>query len=286
MKTYKEHYEYCRSLYTSNNIPKYKSVYDLRVDTNFLNEITTSEYYFLIKNIRSAINSKINNADLKTTEWPYEETTNPPDCFIDRNGHAIRINNWFDIPELEQLTQLIMPVVEKDILGCNGKVEFLHPYRNIPHKNNETSSWKWHYDDCPDEFLKLFINLNEVYENSGPLKYFQNFDGSIPIVKTYNTVAGVRSTQPPIYPSTRIPKEVINEGLNKGGKIISVTGKPGSYAICTPNIYHKASIPTLNTEPRDVLFFFIRPSIKKYTKYLKDTYSYYPAKNVKMYEID
>ena len=28
-----------------------------------------------------------------------------------------------------------MPVVEEDILGCNGKIEFLHPYRNIPLKN-------------------------------------------------------------------------------------------------------------------------------------------------------
>ncbi len=285
MKTYKEHYQHCRSLFTSNGTPKYNSAYDLRVDTDFLNEVITPEYYSLIEKIRSAIDNKI-STNLETTQWPYHEESSPPDCFIDRNGHAIRVNNWFDIPELEQLTQLIMPVVEKDILGCNGKVEFLHPYRNIPHKNGETSSWKWHYDDCPDEFLKLFINLNEVHENSGPLKYFQNSDGSIPVVKTYNTTAGVRSTQPPVYPSTRIPQEVINQGLENGGRILSVTGQPGSYAICTPNIYHKASVPTFDTEPRDVLFFFIRPSIKKYTKYLKDTHSYYPAKNVKIYELD
>ena len=285
MKTYKEHYEYCRSLYTSNKLPKYKSVYDLRVDTDFLDKITTPEYYILIKKIRSAINSKISK-DIRKTEWPYEDNNNPPDSFIDRNGHAIRVNNWFDISELEQLAQLIMPIIEKDILGCNGKIEFLHPYRNIPHKGNETSSWKWHYDDCPDEFLKLFINLNEVHEESGPLRYFENFDGSVPVVKTYNTIAGIRSTHPPVYPNTRIPDKIIEEGLKKGGKVVNVTGKPGSYAICTPNIYHKASIPVSGMEPRDVLFFFIRPSIKKYKNYLENTSSYFPAKNVKMYNLD
>ena len=83
MRTYKEHYEYCRSLYSSDNTSKYNSVYDLRVDTDFLNEVTTPEYYNLIKKIRSAISNKISN-DVRKTDWPYEENNNPPDSFIDR----------------------------------------------------------------------------------------------------------------------------------------------------------------------------------------------------------
>ncbi len=271
MKTYKEHYDYCRSLYSSSN-PKYQSVYDLRVDNNFLDKVITPRYYSLIEKIKKSIDIKINSI--------------PSDYFIDKSGHAIRVNNWFDIPELEQLAQLIMPIVEQDILGCYGKIEFLHPYRNIPHTKDETSSWKWHYDDCPDEFLKLFINLNEVTENSGPLKYLQLANGEIPIIETFNTVAGIRSTKPAIYPNSRIPKEIIEAEVSRGGKIVSVTGKPGSYAICTPNICHKASIPSPNTEPRDVLFFFIRPSIKSYTNYLEDTNSYLPTKSVKSYNLD
>ncbi len=280
MRTYKEHYEYCRSLYTSTATPKYQSAYDLRVDSDFLEEIVDANYFKLINSIRNSLNSKI--VDPK----PYNGESNYPDCFIDKNGHAIRVHNWFDIPEIKELTQMIMPIVERDILGCNGKVEYLHPYRNIPSTKNEESSWKWHYDDCPNEFLKLFINLNEVHENSGPLKYLQLADGEIPIIETYNTVAGIRSTGPAVYPGSRIPQEVVDAEITRGGKIISVTGNPGSYAICTPNICHKASIPSIGTEPRDVLFLFIRPSIKKYTNYLEDTYSYFPEKNVKMYNLD
>ncbi len=268
MKTYKEHYEYCKSLYNLNS-SKYKSIYDLRVDNNFLDNIIDETYYKLIKIIRDKIDTKIKNNQ---------------GIFLDK--HAIRVNNWSDINELEELTQIFMPIVEQDILGCNGKIEFLHPYRNLPSNGSEESSWMWHYDDCPDEFLKFFINLNTVTPNSGCLKYLQSSDGNTPTVKTYNTVAGIRSTAPPVYERSRIPNSVIEHELNKGGKIVDVIGDPGSYAICTPNIYHKASLPDPQVEPRDVLFFFIRPSIKKYDKYLKDTNSYRPEKNVKMYNLD
>lgn len=270
MKTYREHYEHCKSLYNSNSSSKYKSVYDLRVDSSFLDNKTNSRYYELIDIIRNKLDYKIEHKLGTFTE-----------------KHAIRVNDWFDIKELNELVDIFMPVVEEEILGCNGKIEFLHPYRNIPLKEGrEESSWTWHYDDCPDEFLKFFVYLNPVTENSGCLKYIKSYDGSIPKVKTYNTVAGIRSTAPPVYERSRIPNSVVKEELDRGGKVVDVVGKAGSYAICTPNIYHRASVPDPDTEPRDVLFFFIRPSIKKYKDYLQDTFSYLPAKNVKMYSLD
>ena len=266
MKTYKEHYDYCKSLYP---LQSSKSVYNLRVNTTFLDEIIDTRYDELIKSIRNKIDIKIEKNQ---------------GVFLDK--HAIRINNWHDINEIEQLAQMFMPIVERDILGCNGKIEFLHPYRNLPLDDTEESSWTWHYDDCPDEFLKLFINLNTVTDNSGCLKYLQSADRTIPVVKTYNTVEGIRSTAPPIYERSRIPNEIIELELENGGEIINVVGEPGSYAICTPNIIHRASCPSEGTIPRDVLFFFIRPSIKKYDRYLEDTNSYRPSKNVKMYKLD
>jgi len=60
MKTYKEHYEYCKSLYNLNS-SKYKSIYDLRVDNNFLDNIIDETYYKLIKIIRDKIDTKIKN---------------------------------------------------------------------------------------------------------------------------------------------------------------------------------------------------------------------------------
>jgi hypothetical protein len=268
MRTYKEHYNYCKGLYNIKS-EKYNTLYDLRVDNSFLNEVIDTKYYSLIETIRTKIDEKI-----KSNKGVFQDK------------HAIRVNDWYDIKELEDLVKIFMPVVERNILGCNGKIEFLHPYRNLVLDGQEESSWTWHYDDCPDEFLKFFINLNEVTENSGCLKYLQSKDGSVPIVKTFNTVAGIRSTAPPIYERSRVPNNVVESELEEGGQIINVTGPAGSYAICTPNIIHRASCPDIGTVPRDVLFFFIRPSIKKYDNYLEDTNSYRPAKNVKMYNLD
>ena len=99
--------------------------------------VITDEYYDLIKRIRTKIDDKINSRPVVSeSEWSSPNAFGyNVDCFTDENGHAIRINNWRDIPEVHELSSLIMPVVERDILGCYGKVEFLHPYRNIPHES-------------------------------------------------------------------------------------------------------------------------------------------------------
>ena len=188
-----------------------------------------------------------------------------------------------------------MPIVEKDIFGCSAKIEFLNPYRNISSDkegDDESnpkyveSSWKWHYDDCPGEFVKLFINLNRVTEESGCLKYIQDADGSIPVLPSYRIGPRMEALQSQEYVASRVPPEVVRKKLDEGGKVVNVVGEQGSYAIHTPNIIHRASCPKPGTDPRDVLFFFIRPSIRKYSSYLSSTYSYKPERNVKMYELD
>ena len=281
MKTYKEHYEYCTNTWDGMRkftSPKYDSVYDLKVDNSLLDSIITDEYYDLIKKIRFKINEKIENNN---------------GCFLDNTGHAIRVNEWNDIEELDLLSDMIIPIIEWNIFRCNVKIEFLHPYRNLTNsvysKNesrpvNVQSSWQWHYDDCPPEFVKLFIHLNEVTEDNGCLKYIQDSDGSIPTLPCSRPAPGVFGEK--AYAGSRIPENVIEKKLNEGSKVVNVVGNAGSYAICTPNIYHRASCPYPNTIPRDVLFFFIRPSIKRYSSYLQDTDSYLPERNVKQYNLD
>ena len=269
MKTYKEHYKKCKEVSIEKYGSNTPSVYDLRVDNNLLDKHLNDNYYDLIDTIRVKIDNKIKSMT---------------GCFKD--VHAIRVNEWRDIEELEELVNIFMPVIEKEIFGCDVKIEFLHPYRNIPNFNEDdlTSSWLWHYDDCPPEFVKLFINLNDVTENSGCLKYLKESDGTIPILPSSRPSPDIRGKQ--FYPGSRIPIEVINKKLSSGAEVVNVIGKRGSYAVCTPNIYHTASCPKVGREPRDVLFFFIRPSLKKYENYLENTFSYLPERNVKMYQLD
>ena len=282
MSTYKEHYQYCRELNLIEG-GVYNSVYDLTVDSTlfgFDNGAYTDAYFNIIETIRRKIDYKIKYMN---------------GCFKDSIGHAIRVNEWRDIKELYTLTDYFMPIIEKDIFGCSARIEFLHPYRNISSDkegDDESnpkyveSSWKWHYDDCPGEFVKLFINLNRVTEESGCLKYIQDADGSIPVLPSYRIGPRMEALQSQEYVASRVPPEVVRKKLDEGGKVVNVVGEQGSYAIHTPNIIHRASCPKPGTDPRDVLFFFIRPSIRKYSSYLSSTYSYKPGRNVKMYELD
>ena len=282
MNTYKDHYQYCREL---NPIEGgiYNSVYDLTVDSTLFGLDTgayTDAYFNIIETIRRKIDYKIKYMN---------------GCFKDSNGHAIRVNEWRDIKELYTLTDYFMPIIEKDIFGCSAKIEFLHPYRNISSDkegDDESnpkyveSSWKWHYDDCPAEFVKLFIHLNKVTEESGCLKYIQDADGSIPVLPSYRIAPHMNASQSQEYVASRIPPEVVRKKLDDGSQVVNVVGEQGSYAIHTPNIIHRASCPKPGTDSRDVLFFFIRPSINKYSSYLSNTYSYETGRNVKMYELD
>jgi len=274
--SYKDHYKLCREV---NPVDQYKSryssVYDLTVDDTL---ITIDEN--LLEIIRQKIDDKIKRMD---------------GCFIDSTGHAIRVDEWRDIKELYTLTESFMPTIEREIFGCSAKVEFLHPYRNIPsdkegsdetNPNSVESSWKWHYDDCPAEFVKLFIYLNDVTKDSGCLKYVQDSDGNIPVIESHRTTPYADAVRSQKYQASRIPPEVVKKKLEDGGKIINVTGIKGSSVICTPNIIHRASCPKPDTVPRDVLFFFIRPTLKRYSMYLTPTYSYKPERNVKRYELD
>ena len=276
MNTYREHYQRCREV---NPVDQYKSryssVYDLKVDNTLINVDEN-----LLEVIRQKIDDKIKRMD---------------GCFVDSHGHAIRVDEWRDIKELYTLTESFMPTIEREIFGCSAKVEFLHPYRNIPsdkegsdetNPNSVESSWKWHYDDCPPEFVKLFIHLNNVTDDNGCLKYVKDWDGRIPVIESYRVSPYHGASRPQEYRASRIPPEVVKRKLVEGGKIVNVTGPQGSSVICTPNIIHRASCPKPNTEPRDVLFFFIRPTLKKYSMYLTPTYSYRPERNVKMYELD
>ena len=132
----------------------------------------------------------------------------------------------------------------------------------------------------------MVLFYNRVTEESGCLKYIRDADGSIPVLPSYRIAPHKDASQSQKYAASRIPPEVIRKKVDSDSQVVNVVGEPGSYAIHTPNIIHRASCPKPGTEPRDVLFFFIRPSIKKYSSYLSNTYSYKPERNVKMYELD
>ena len=256
MKNHKEHYIACKKNYNNSQESQYDSIYDLSIDNNLLDDHLDTNYYSLMKTIKEKIEDK------------YTVKTN---CYV-YPKHCVRLNDWTDISELEELAKIFMPVIESKLFKSNAKIEFLHSYRNInqnyveknPYKpENAKSSWKWHVDGCPDEFIKIMFYLNEVNNTNGSMQYICD-----------------KNNKPIKYPANkpaRISENDIKNHINKGGKIINATGKPGSYSIFNANILHRGSASQKNIIPRNILVFFIRPSLNKNTtNYLENTLSYFP----------
>ena len=252
MSTYNLHYASCRQAYPWSErlgLPN-TSIYNLTLNAELL------PVNDLVPPIASQVKQKIDAME---------------GCFED--DHAIRLNEWRDIKEIAEYAEEVMPVIEREIFSCYLKVEFVHPYRNKLEGKEETS-WLWHYDDCPKEFIKLFLYLTDVDEDNGCLEYVDEVIESSKAAPTWAT------TQK--YAGSRIPADVM-----KGKETKKLTGPAGTTAIFTPNIIHRATIPKKGTIPREVITFFLRPCLEKQNGYINEnTHSYLPERNVKQYALD
>jgi len=263
MKTYKEHYEKSRKLSGVKSDPnsKYSSLYDVSIDTDFLD--TDSEYDRLVRIVSEKIRHKLDNE--------------PEACHEAR--FTTYVNKWRDIPEIFELADLISPQIESKIFHSKLKAEFVVPYRNKTTDIDLTASWLWHYDDCPREFLKLVIYLNDTTEESGCFQYISTAD-NIPLISPSRKKPGPAGRQ--FFPGSRVPKEFIDK---IGGKTTSLVGPQGTYAIFTPNIIHRATVPKTDNN-REALFFFLRPTIGSGDFIDDKTNSILPSKDVKRYKLD
>lgn len=271
MNTYKEHYQKCvevASLKEPSN-GKYKTLYDLSIDTSFLDNVllAPSDYYKILKSLSEKMSKKL---DSKTG--------------VTRRAAADYLNEWRDIPEMSEFADLIMPHIEKDIFGCHAHIEFVMPYRSI-HDGVVEASWLWHYDDCPNEFLKFVVYLNNVDEHNGCFQYIEEKDGNVAVIHSNREAPNMKGPQ--LYEGSRVPEEVIKQKTEEGAEIKSLTGERGTYAMLTPNIFHRATMPKDETTPRECIFFFIRPSMKKRSPYVSsDTGSILSDRDHKTYTLD
>lgn len=260
MRTYKEHYEACQEVYGASTM----SVYDLSVVLNFL-KFDFQNFKIMSGKIRQCFET---NFGCHNNDW------------------SVCLNEWKHIMEIENFCQEVMPQIEKAVFGSYLKVEFVHPYRNKPNTTKE-SSWAWHYDDCPKEFIKLAVYLNDVNEKNGCMQIISDPNNIIPVIDTYRLdPSAIKGCPPPVFPRTRVPADALERIQQNGGKFISLTGSMGTHFVFTPNVMHRGTIPTPSATPREAIFIYMRPSLEKQENYTKQAHSFLPERNVKKYELD
>lgn len=264
MKTYKEHYEKCRK--ESAFSTEENKIQNLSLKLNLFEGKIPQD---LIKTIDSKIVKKLEtNKDVTETTW------------------TRHISNWEDIPEIEELCQIVMPLIEKEHFGCNLKVEHLHIYENKKDIPLE-ASWQWHYDDCPHEFVKFAIYTNNVTKESGCMQVLIDEEGIVPTIESFRTSPqSKKGNPPPVFHRSRIPEHFVENVLNLGGSIKNLTGQAGTHFLFTPNVIHRGTPPEETAESRRAVFFFIRPSLMKQQNYSQAALPEYVKINVKRYELD
>lgn len=248
MKTYKNHYKECRENYASD-----VSIYDLTYKVNSV-KFDNENFNKMKKKIKHKLNYRMGCVDVT---W------------------ATYLNDWREIKEISIFLDEVIPQIEKNVMGCFAKAEFVHIYENKKNVTKE-SSWAWHYDDCPAEFIKFAVYLNNVDETNGAMQIVPE------IIESYRTSPNsIKGYPPQVFPKSRVPLEYI-EGKEK----ITLIGQPGTNFVFTPNLIHRGTIPQQNSTNRMAMFVFLRPSLKKITNYANSASSYLPKRNAKAYELN
>ena len=179
---------------------------------------------------------------------------------------ALRLKDPFQLSEIHDLANLILPQIETSIFGSYVHVMHTLIYRNNVIENPKLrSSWKWHYDNHPNEVIKIMIYLNDVDENTAPLEYLVDAEDNF--VKIQPSRTGPENWfGKPKWPESRVPDSVLNEYLEKGYKTKKVTGQKGTVLIFSQNILHRANVAKIN--PRNVAVFQLKPYKTKLSPYI------------------
>ena len=198
---------------------------------------------------------------------------------------ATYVNDFSVIDNLETLCRSVIDQLEQKYFKSFVKIENLHILQNKTEVPLE-SSWVWHYDDCPKEFLKFAIYLNDVTDTSGPMQ-FVKMKESTPVIESFrDNPNAIKGIPPPVFPKSRVPPKFVDSILSSGGEISSLTGPPGTHFLFTPNIIHRGTAPSTSSEPRLAIFMFVRPSLKRIDNLIDNAKSKNANVNVKKYELN
>jgi len=170
---------------------------------------------------------------------------------------AIKYPDIHALDGLHDLAGQVVPMLERELYGCNVFVDKIYVYRNNFAKERK-SSWIWHYDNNPREVFKTMIYLTDVDEQHAPFEHMQNADGD-GLMATPTRHGATCWTKPPN--NSRIDEGSIKVFKEHGCKANSVLGPKGTATVFNVNCIHPANLPKAGY--RDVVILRTRPTTKQ-----------------------
>jgi len=234
---YNDYYVRCRENYTSSTSVKLSNFYNTAVVK--IPHLSFGEEY----------NQSINNIAKKAKE--FFDTTEQDDIMLKCD------DIWKYRDDLKTVCDILVPYLESERYGCHLYVDKIYLYRTTSLQNRQ-SSYLWHYDNNPLQFVKNLIYLNDVNEKNSPFEYLVDQFGN-------GVIASPTRTGPehwlPAPNNSRIPQSVVDDLKSERGYATKkIVGKMGLTFSFNNNTIHRAN--PIKEGYRDVLNIRVRPCIK------------------------
>jgi hypothetical protein len=258
LRDYTEHYEKARAVFRSGNNTSCLSGFNIEVvsptsDNRFMQ--LSDDYKTNVETVAASVRTLLSQASECSFFPPIpasaiREQTSEITEVRDGKLIAIQLKNPLRVEGLEDLCAALIEHLEEHLFGCYVMIDKVYVYRNPTSRQTPQGSWLWHYDNHPNEVLKLMIYLNDVEEDSAPFQYLRSVSSQTP----------VRGLLSPLYGESRVDPVSIEERLANGFESHNITGPQGTLILFDNNIIHKANLATKGH--RDVLTLQLRPTTR------------------------
>jgi hypothetical protein len=269
---WQEYYELSKHVYSSlgQKIDDKINLYDLTVeehneDINPILDLQSNEYTEIINNLSSKVNSLFEN-----------------DSNYEIKARAKGLNNiWLCREELEQLGNYLIPQVQQKVFKSFVQVDNIKIYRSEVSNEPDISSWLWHFDNNPQEQVKILIYLTDVEEGCGEFTFLRkNGKGiKVPTSRISYPKKWIEPWEnpPPLYSLREYgiswfgrdrvdPRDVARLQNQHGFNVHRAQGKKGTLFLFDNNIIHKATVP--KNKYRDVVILQLKPSVKMMSPFI------------------
>jgi hypothetical protein len=149
------------------------------------------------------------------------------------------------VPEVMDILHGQVTEIIETYYRSNYKVYNVSFYRTVPHDGEQESSFLWHFDNSPDQEIKLMIYLDEVSDKTGAFR-FKNLETS----ERVRRMGFWHRTDYPVAQSI----------LDDPSTTIIAEGGPGTVILFRQGrVAHKATAP--QHSHRDVATMVVIPSL-------------------------
>jgi len=245
---YDEYYQECKKTYVKSNYDV--SLYSKPVEIHEVGKFS-KQYYETVDSLSKKIK---HDFDKKI------------DCKDD--GIMITHNNmWKFQNEFETICNILVPYLESNKYGCHLYVDKIYIYRTLKIKNLK-SSYKWHYDNNPDEILKNLIYLNDVDEDNSPFEYLQDMHKEgVTIRATRRGLVNWKRAPN----GARITESQMQAKIKEGCCPKKVVAPKGTTISFLNNTIHKVN--PITSGYRDVINIRVKPTMKAPPAYVNKNWT-------------